>query len=70
MNKGIVIAGVLLIIIALILGIVQHFSIYNIYGAAGNQWYFYGAIGILGLIGIILAVWGLMKKEVAATPKQ
>lgn len=63
-----VIVGVVLIIIALILGAIQHFGSYNIYGTEDNKWYFYGLVGIIGLIGIIVAVWGLMKTE--PTPKQ
>jgi hypothetical protein len=70
MNKGITAVGTVLIIIALILGAVQHF-VSNIAGSLGiDHWYFYGAVGIIGLIGIVLAAWGLMKKEAAATPKQ
>jgi hypothetical protein len=61
--------GALLIIIALILGIVQHY-VYNIYGSDDWKWYFYGLVGIIGLIGIILAVWALMKKEAPAKPAQ
>ena len=62
MNTGITATGVVLIIIALILGAVQHFGMYNFYGDDANKWYFYGLVGIVGLIGIILAAWGAMKK--------
>lgn len=65
-----VIVGVVLIIIALILGGVRYAGAYDFgvtYGS-GNGWYFYGLVGIIGLIGIIVAVWGLMKTE--PTPKQ
>jgi Na+/melibiose symporter-like transporter len=55
--------GALLIIIAIILGAVQHFQVYNIYGDDSNKWYFYGLVGVIGLIGIILAAWSLMKTE-------
>jgi hypothetical protein len=55
--------GGLLILIALILGLVQHFGVYNIYGIEDYKWYFYGLVGVIGLIGIILAVWPLMKTE-------
>jgi len=55
--------GVLLIIIALILGAVQHFGVYNIYGTDDYKWYFYGLVGVIGLIGIILAAWYFMKTE-------
>lgn len=54
--------GALLIIIALILGGVQHFA-YNIYGDDSNKWYFYGLVVVIGLVGIILAAWSFMKKE-------
>ena len=67
MDMKIAILGIGLIIIALILGVVQHFSMYNFYGTEGYKWYFYGAVGIIGLVGIILAAWSAMKKE-APTP--
>jgi hypothetical protein len=56
------ITGVVLIIIALILGLIQHFNIYNFYGDAANKWYFYGIVGIIGIIGIIAAAWSYLKK--------
>lgn len=65
----ILVLGVLLILIALILGAVQHF-VHNIYGAAGNKWYFYGLVVIIALIGLILAVWSLMKSEAPAKTTQ
>jgi len=53
--------GVVLVIIAIILGAVQHFGT-NLYGSADNKWYFWGMVGIVGLIGIVLAAWSFMKK--------
>jgi hypothetical protein len=50
-----------------ILGGIQISHAYNIYGAAGNKWGFYSAVAIIGIIGIILAVWSVLKKE---TPKK
>jgi hypothetical protein len=40
---------------------------YNFYGTEDYKWYFYGAVGIIGLVGIILTAWSAMKKE-APTP--
>jgi hypothetical protein len=62
MNKMLMILGAILIIIALILGIVQHFNVYNFYGDTANKWYFYGLVAIIGIIGIIAAVWAYIKK--------
>jgi hypothetical protein len=42
---------------------VQHFGVYNFYGDDSNKWYFYGGVGVIGLIGIILAGWAMMKQE-------
>ena len=67
MDMKIAILGIVLIIIALILGGMQHYGMYNFYGTEGYKWYFYGAVGIIGLVGIILAAWSAMKKE-APTP--
>lgn len=65
-NKILLYCGILLIIVALILGGVQHFTDYNLYGAQDNKNYFWGLVGVIGLIGIVLAVWSFMKKS--ATP--
>jgi hypothetical protein len=70
MNDGITATGIVLIIVAMILGGLQLLHIYNIYGTTDYKWYFYGAVGVIGLIGIILAAWGFMKKELPSTPKQ
>jgi hypothetical protein len=58
------ILGVMLIIIALILGLIQHFMIggINFYGVEENKWYFYGVVGVIGLIGIIAIAWTYIKK--------
>lgn len=55
--------GVLLIIIALILGGLQLFNIYDFTPALGRHLYVYGLFGVIGLIGIILAAWSLLTKE-------
>jgi hypothetical protein len=41
----------------------QDLHIANIYGDVENKWYFYGAVGAVLLVGIILVAWGLLKKE-------
>jgi surface polysaccharide O-acyltransferase-like enzyme len=60
--------GILLIIIAIVLGAVQHFGVANIYGDASNKWYFYGLVIIIAIIGIILVAWGFMKSGAKAAP--
>jgi len=56
------ILGAILIIVALILGIIQHFNVYNFYGDPANKWYFYGIVALIGIIGIIAAAWSYIKK--------
>jgi Na+/melibiose symporter-like transporter len=64
LNKMMLYGGILLVIIALILGVVQHFGgpTYNMYGDESNKWYFYGLVGVIGVLGIVLAIWTYMKK--------
>jgi hypothetical protein len=63
LNKRILqIFGIVLILVAIILGIIQHFEVYNFYGDVANKWYFYGLVGIIGIIGIILLAWSYLKK--------
>ena len=64
MNKMMLYGGILLVIIALILGVVQHFGgpTYNMYGDESNKWYFYCLVGVIGVLGIVLAIWTYMKK--------
>jgi hypothetical protein len=54
--------GGVLVLIAIILVVVQHFGVYSFYGDASNKWYFYGLVGVVGLIGIIVAAWSYHKK--------
>lgn len=65
MDRRILAVGIVLIIIALILGAVRYAGAYDFgvdYGS-GNGWYFYGLAGIIGLVGIILAAWSYMRKK-------
>ena len=62
------ILGFVLIIIALILGLIQHFNMYNFYGDVANKWYFYGIVGVIGLIGIIAIAWTYIKKTPSHAP--
>ncbi len=59
--------GVVLIVIAAIIGGLQLFNIVSTYSWVGlsveNRWYFYGLVGVIGLIGIILVIWAFMKKS-------
>jgi hypothetical protein len=64
LDKGILALGIVLVIIALILGAVRYSGAYDFgigYGS-GQGIYFYGLAGIIGLIGIILAAWSYMRK--------
>lgn len=68
MDKRILAVGIVLIIIAIILGAVRY-SGANDFGFAygsGGGWYFYGLAGVIGLIGIILAAWSYMRKPAPA----
>jgi len=64
MNKMLMIVGAILIIVALILGAIQHFMIggINFYGDPANKWYFYSIVALIGIIGIIAAAWSYIKK--------
>jgi membrane protein DedA with SNARE-associated domain len=61
------ILGAVLIVIALIVGGAELFGAYPIPKSDANRWYLYGAVAIIGLVGIILSVWSILKKR---TPKQ
>jgi len=63
MIKKIFYFGIVLMVIALILGGVQDLHAYNIYGSAANKWYFYSVIGIVFLVGIALVLWSYMKRQ-------
>lgn len=63
MKMTALVLGVLLFVVALVFGGLQLLHIYNIYGPGSNKWYFYGAVGTIGIIGIILAAWGIPKEK-------
>ena len=60
MNKGVLALGVVLIIIAIIIGALELSKGYTFGGM--RHLYVYGIAGIIGLIGIILAAWSYMMK--------
>jgi hypothetical protein len=65
LDNRILAVGVVLIVIAIILGAVRLSQAYDFgvsYGS-GNGWYFYGLVAIIGLIGIILAAWSFMREK-------
>ena len=52
-----------LIVIALIIGGVQDLHLYNIYGDASNKGYFYGALGVILIVGIIMVAYSALKRK-------
>lgn len=62
--------GGVLILIAIIIAVLQHFGIYNFYGEPSNKWYFYGLAGVIGLIGILIVGWSYTKKQTKPTAGQ
>jgi hypothetical protein len=55
--------GVVLVLIALVLGGAEYFGLYDFTQVMGRHLYVYGLFGIIGLIGIIMVAWAFMKKE-------
>ena len=60
MDKRILALGVVLIIIAIIIGALRYSGAYTF---GGHNTAVYGGAGIIGLIGIILAAWSYAKKQ-------
>ncbi len=54
--------GGLLVVIAVILAVVQHFSVYNIYGSIDYKCYFYGLVAVIAIVGVLIVAWSYMKK--------
>ena len=53
--------GIVLVIIAIMLGIVQLTAhVLSIYGSTTTKYGYYGVVGIIGLIGIIITAWSYM----------
>ena len=59
--------GLVLIIVALIAGGLQISDVYKLSGNPAHTPYFYAGVVVIGAIGVILAAYGLLRKE---TPKQ
>jgi hypothetical protein len=60
LDKGILALGIVLIIIAIILGAVR---LSDAYDFGMRRLYLYGIAGIIGLIGIILGAWSYLRKK-------
>jgi flagellar biosynthesis protein FlhB len=59
LNKWVLASGIVLIIIAIIIGALELWKGYTL---GGRHLYVYGIAGIIGLIGIILAAWSYTMK--------
>ena len=59
MDKRILALGVVLIIVAIIIGALR---LSNAYKFGGHETAVYGIAGVIGLIGIILVAWSYMMK--------
>jgi hypothetical protein len=63
LNVRITVLGMVFVVIALTLGGIQDLHVYELYGSGSYKWYFYGFIGVILLLGAILAVYGLRKNR-------
>lgn len=67
MNKMMLVLGIVLVIVALILGAVQLTAhALSIYGSTTTKYGYYAVVGVIGLIGIIITAWSYMKKPTVA----
>ncbi len=68
MNKMMLALGIVLIVIALIFGSIQLTNhVFDIYGSATTKYSYYAVVGIMGLIGIIVAIWGYIRKQASTS---
>lgn len=66
-NKMMLALGIVLVIIALILGAAQLTAhVFSIYGSTTTKYGYYGVVGVIGLIGIIVAAWSYMSEPTVA----
>jgi hypothetical protein len=67
MNKMMLVLGIVLVIVALILGAVQLTGhVFSVYGSTTIKYGYYAVVGVIGLIGIIITAWSYMKKPTVA----
>jgi len=67
LNKGVLASGIVLIIIAIIIGALELWQGWTL---GGRHVYVYAIIGLIGLVGIILAAWSYMMKPKPMMQKQ
>jgi hypothetical protein len=67
MNKMTLVLGIVLVIVALLLGAVQLIGhVFSIYGSTTTKYGYYVVVGVIGLIGIIITAWSYLKKPTIA----